>query len=89
MPQCIIAIISGKVQGVYFRASTKKKAVQLHLTGHAKNLSDGTVEVMAQGTHDGIEQLLKWLQRGPVLAKVNHVDWKPHEPGEQDDFRIT
>ena len=71
----IHAIISGKVQGVYFRASTQQKAKQLNITGHAKNLSDGTVEVIAIGERNNIQKLLSWLHQGPSLAKVDHVNW--------------
>lgn len=66
-------IVSGKVQGVFFRASARERALALGLTGHAKNLDDGRVEVLASGTGDVVDQLETWLQRGPPLAKVDKV----------------
>lgn len=65
--------VSGKVQGVWFRASTKEEALQLGLTGYAKNLQDGRVEVMASGERHQIEKLYQWLQVGPKLAEVRNV----------------
>lgn len=65
--------ISGRVQGVWFRASACKEAQQLGLTGWARNLPDGRVEVMAFGESAQLEKLYKWLQRGPLLAKVTDI----------------
>ncbi len=66
--------VAGKVQGVYFRASTAKKAQKLNLAGWVKNLPDGRVEVLAQGNDDSLKQLLHWCQKGPVLAKVSNIE---------------
>lgn len=62
--------VHGRVQGVWFRASTKSKAESLGLTGWARNLEDGRVEVMAYGDKASIMQLHEWLKEGPPLAKV-------------------
>lgn len=67
---CMRFFVSGKVQGVWFRASTKEQAERLHLTGWAKNLSDGRVEVVACGEKENIAQLSAWLKHGPELAEV-------------------
>ena len=67
-------LVSGKVQGVWFRASTREQAVALGLRGHARNLDDGRVEVLAVGDADAIESLAAWLQHGPPLAKVDRVE---------------
>ncbi len=67
-------LVSGKVQGVWFRASTLEQAVQLGLGGYARNLDDGRVEVLVKGDADAIEQLARWLQRGPPLARVDEVE---------------
>lgn len=64
-------LVEGKVQGVYYRASTAKKAQSLGLTGWVRNLADGRVEIHAQGTAGALEQLVQWCQKGPVLAKVS------------------
>ncbi len=66
--------VTGKVQGVYFRASTVKKAKKLNLAGWVKNLPDGRVEVLAQGDSYSLNQLLLWCQKGPVLAKVSNIE---------------
>ncbi len=67
-------LISGKVQGVWFRASTRDEALRLKLRGYAGNLADGRVEVLAMGDADAIEQLSSWLQHGPPLARVDTVE---------------
>ena len=66
--------ITGKVQGVGFRASTRHQALQLGLKGYAKNLADGSVEVMLEGDAQAIEEMLGWLAHGPSLARVDAVD---------------
>ena len=66
-------LISGRVQGVFFRDSTKKEALKLGLQGSALNLSDGTVKVCLRGQNDDINLLEKWLHMGPELAKVESV----------------
>ena len=66
-------IVSGKVQGVFFRASAREQALALGLTGHAINLDDGRVEVLASGTGAAIDLLEAWLQQGPPAAKVAKV----------------
>ena len=66
--------VSGRVQGVFFRASTQREALNLGLTGYARNLSDGSVEVLACGPASAVEQLGDWLSIGPPVAQVSHVD---------------
>lgn len=66
-------LISGKVQGVFFRASTRQQAQRLGLRGHAKNLPDGRVEVLAVGDDDAIDSLERWLHEGPPMARVERV----------------
>ena len=73
---CIRAVVSGKVQGVYFRDSTQKKAEQLGLTGWVKNLEHGDVELVACGSQDSIMILTEWLWEGPPLAEVHNVHWE-------------
>lgn len=67
-------VISGRVQGVFYRASTRARAAELGLTGYAKNLPDGRVEVLASGTAGALDALEQWLQRGPPAAKVQSVE---------------
>jgi acylphosphatase len=67
-------LVSGKVQGVFFRASTAREARRLGLRGHAVNLPDGRVEVLAVGPAGAIEELGRWLHRGPPSARVEGVE---------------
>ncbi len=66
-------LVMGKVQGVYFRHSTRLEAERLAIRGFARNLPDGSVEVMAHGTASQVEQLRAWLRRGPPQARVDEV----------------
>lgn len=63
--------VTGKVQGVFFRASTAREAERLGLRGHAINLPDGRVEVLAIGQPAAVEELRRWLLRGPPAARVD------------------
>jgi acylphosphatase len=65
--------IEGKVQGVYFRHSTRGEAERLAIAGYARNLPDGSVEVLAHGSVPAVEELLVWLHRGPRGARVDSV----------------
>ena len=81
---CIHCYISGKVQGVWFRASTQTEAKRLALTGWVGNLPDGRVEVLACGNKEKIAELQTWLKHGPKLANVTEltyeeVDWQVYE----------
>ena len=83
-------IVTGKVQGVFFRASTREQALQLGLRGLARNMTDGRVEVVAAGEPDAIERLEAWLQQGPPLARVEHVERSNADAGVVGDgFMIT
>lgn len=74
MTKQIKILVSGRVQGVYFRAFTQKEARKHQLSGYAKNLSDGRVEIIASGTEAAVEKLIRWCHKGPVTARVDHVD---------------
>ena len=67
-------LVSGHVQGVFFRASTRDTARALGLEGYARNLEDGRVEVVAQGSDEAIEALRAWLHEGPPQARVEQVE---------------
>jgi len=83
-------VVRGRVQGVFFRASTLREARRLGLTGWVKNRNDGAVEIVAEGEEDGIKDLIAWANRGPGAARVERVDvrWRSFV-GELSDFRIT
>lgn len=75
-------LVSGRVQGVCFRAGTREQAMRLRLGGYAKNLADGSVEVLAVGDAHAIEALAQWLEDGPPLARVTEVSRRAAAEGE-------
>ncbi|MCK5636915.1 MAG: acylphosphatase [Thermoplasmatales archaeon] len=79
MKSNVHVLISGRVQGVWFRTSTKQKAEQLGLTGWIRNTSDGSVEAIFEGDEKGIQDMLEWCHRGPPLARVSNVEVKNQE----------
>lgn len=76
---CRRAMVEGRVQGVWFRGSTQEQARQLGITGWAKNLPDGRVEVLMCGQEQAIKQLQEWLHEGPPMASVTHVEISEEE----------
>ena len=66
--------VSGLVQGVFFRASTRKEATELGLSGYANNLPDGRVEVLIVGEPSATHRLIEWLRKGPPSARVEAVE---------------
>ncbi len=88
MPHARRFTIKGRVQGVWFRDSTRKIAESLGLSGHAVNLNDGNVEVLACGDEAAIDQLADWLQSGPPMAKVTEVIEDDAEWEDVSGFRI-
>jgi acylphosphatase len=71
--QCRRFLVSGRVQGVFYRATTREQAAALGLTGWVKNLDDGCVELVACGPADVVAKLEQWLYRGPDYARVDEV----------------
>jgi acylphosphatase len=69
--------VSGRVQGVFFRASTRSRARELGLTGWALNRTDGTVEVLVCGEPSAVDRLCDWLWQGPDAARVDRVECAP------------
>ncbi|OPY61946.1 MAG: Acylphosphatase [Syntrophorhabdaceae bacterium PtaU1.Bin034] len=67
-------IVTGIVQGVYFRYSTKKKADEFGLKGTVRNLPDTTVEIVCEGEHSDVKRLIEWSKQGPRGAEVAQVD---------------
>ncbi|NIA10240.1 MAG: acylphosphatase [Nitrospiraceae bacterium] len=80
--------ISGKVQGVWFRASAKEKAEQLMLSGWARNLPDGRVEAVFEGGDKAVDEMVKWCHRGPPLARVDNVEVKYETPQGERGFSV-
>lgn len=79
---------SGKVQGVFFRATTKSIAEDLGVFGWVKNESDGTVLIHAEGELAQLDQLIQWCKEGPEYASVSEVKTWDKEPGGFSDFDI-
>ncbi len=73
---CMRCYISGKVQGVWYRASAQREAMKLGITGWARNLDDGRVEVFACGEVGPLELFYVWLQEGPQLAVVEECTYE-------------
>jgi len=88
MPACIHCFVSGRVQGVWFRAHTQKQAQQLDLKGWVRNLDDGRVEVFACGDEEPLERFHLWLQQGPELAIVEACSREPADWQEFSGFVI-
>ena len=78
------AVVRGRVQGVWFRASTAERAVVLGLRGSAENLRDGSVLVLAAGDAAALERLVEWLHRGPPLARVDAVEVEAVDPASRE-----
>jgi acylphosphatase len=86
--QTVHLVIKGKVQGVFFRASTKEKAKESGIKGWVKNMPDGNVEVLAAGNKDQLENFIEWCRRGPKQAIVSDVIVSNAEEIFLNDFRI-
>ncbi|MGY2462379.1 acylphosphatase [Vreelandella sulfidaeris] len=71
---CVRALVTGKVQGVCYRRATHEKALQQGVTGYAKNLPDGRVEVLMCGHPEAVKRLSEWLWQGSEGAQVTHVE---------------
>lgn len=82
------AIVSGRVQGVGFRAATHRHASELDLTGWVRNQPDGTVEFEAEGSRENVDALIMWAWKGSWAAKVDNVAVSVIEPCRDSGFRI-
>ncbi|HEU0065403.1 MAG TPA: acylphosphatase [Flavisolibacter sp.] len=80
--------LSGKVQGVFFRASAKETADKLKISGWVKNTSDGDVEILAEGTSESIQKFIQWCKEGPPKAIVSHLHFTETEPADLKNFSI-
>ncbi|MFQ5470316.1 MAG: acylphosphatase [Gammaproteobacteria bacterium] len=78
--ECMRYIINGRVQGVFYRVSTREQARLLGLTGWVRNLDDGSVEVLACGSNSQLMEFVEWLRVGPPYAKVTDVSSESFEP---------
>ncbi len=84
----VTGCVRGRVQGVSFRYSMQRKAVELGVTGWVRNLPDRSVAFHGEGTPQAVESLVNWSRVGPVIAGVDSVDVTPCEIGGFDTFEI-
>ncbi len=86
--RCVLCRVEGRVQGVFFRATTREQARALGLRGYARNLADGSVEVYACGEAAAVEALCAWLWEGPPYARVTAVRCEEAVPRSVTGFQI-
>ncbi|PTA69042.1 acylphosphatase [Deinococcus arcticus] len=84
----LTALVSGTVQGVGYRRYVQRHARDLNLAGYAENLSDGRVEVVAEGPQPELDRLLHWLRRGPPHARITDVQTQASEATGLQDFHL-
>jgi acylphosphatase len=82
-------LVSGRVQGVFFRASCAERAGELGLSGWIRNVSGGDVEAVFEGTDAAVEEIVRWCREGPELAHVDRVDVAEEAPAGGSGFRVT
>ncbi|MDN3515023.1 MAG: acylphosphatase [Candidatus Brocadia sp.] len=82
--------VHGRVQSVFFRASTRDTARNFDVKGWVKNCSDGSVEAVFEGKRDAVEKMVTWCRKGPDGAFVKHIDvcWEEYS-GEFDEFSVV
>ncbi len=85
---CIKAVVSGRVQGVFYRDTARKKAEELQLTGWAKNTKDGHVDLVACGEQDHIVEFTDWLWMGSDTSEVSNVHWEETPWEAIDGFSV-
>ncbi len=83
-------VVRGRVQGVWFRESTKRTAIALGLTGSVRNLESGDVEIIAEGPRNRLDALAVWARTGPEMARVDEIEVEYSPPaGNLIEFRIV
>lgn len=80
--------VSGRVQGVFFRDSCREQANAADVAASARNLEDGSVEVVLEGERDAVERVIEWCRRGPEGAQVESVEVEDEEPRGESDFTL-
>lgn len=89
MLQSIAITVEGLVQGVFYRQTTKTKAIELGITGEIKNKPDGTVHIVATGTETQLQQLIEWCNKGPERAIIINVKVENIPLRSFEDFNIV
>ena len=81
-------LVSGRVQGVFFRDTCRRLARENHVSGWVRNLPDGRVEAVFEGSPDDVARLVDWSRHGPRLAQVEAIAVQPESPEGLPDFRV-
>lgn len=89
MVQTFVIIVSGKVQGVYYRQSARQKAQELGVTGFVKNMANGDVMLIATGNTEQLNALVEWCRKGPPAARVSNVQVSEEEAHYYEGFTIS
>ena len=87
--RCVMIRVSGRVQGVFFRASTKNEADRLGISGIVRNEPDASVYIEAEGSDETINKFVAWCKQGPPQAKVSNFDMKEVQPKGFVGFQIV
>ena len=82
-------VVSGRVQGVFFRDSCQREAVAAGVTGWVRNRRDGAVEAVFEGDDDAVEAMVSWCRNGPSHARVDEVEVTTEEPRGERGFRVA
>ena len=80
--------VSGRVQGVFYRATCARLAREKGLAGSVRNRPDGGVEAVFEGSPDAVEEMVAWCREGPELARVDEVEVREEEPEAETGFRV-
>lgn len=88
-PRSLDVRVSGRVQGVYYRASCQQQAKRLGVRGWVRNNSDGSVSAHVEGDATAVSQLLAWMHEGSPAARVRGLETRPSPPTGEPDFRIA
>ena len=86
---CKRCLIDGRVQGVFYRASAREKAQQVGVKGWVRNLSDGRVEALVQGSEQQVEEMIDWFWQGPGNSRVSSVQCYDEQPIATETFSVT
>jgi acylphosphatase len=81
-------LVSGRVQGVFYRDTCRRVAAEQDVSGWARNLRDGRVEIVAEGEPDGVDRMVTWAREGTPWAEVTGVEVIDEDPTGEDGFRI-
>ncbi len=81
-------IVTGKVQGVFYRKNTQQKAKEFNLVGWVKNNTNGTVEIFIQGHQTDIQKMIDWCWQGPKNAAVSHIEIEESLPKNYSEFNV-